>query len=92
MKKRAHTADGKFQRDDPSTPNINEAFVQPKKEIKMANKPTKASTARLDRSQAPRAPEPPEAIKAIRRAVGSGESAETKVVTNRHGIEVSTAK
>ena len=85
VKKRAHTADGKFQRDDPSTPNINEAFVQPKKEIKMANKPTKASTARSDRSQAPRAPEP-------RLAVGSGEFAETKVVTNRHGIEVSTAK
>tara|TARA_R110001632_G_scaffold93134_1_gene198533 strand:+ start:2313 stop:2468 length:156 start_codon:yes stop_codon:yes gene_type:complete len=51
----------------------------------MAKKPIKASTARSDRSQAPRAPEP-------RRAVGSGESAATVVVTNRHGIEVSTAK
>ena len=27
-RKRAHKADGSFQADDPSTPDINEAFVQ----------------------------------------------------------------
>ena len=51
----------------------------------MAKAKKKVNDARALRTQAPRAPEP-------RRAVGSGESAETKVVTNRHGIEVSTAK
>tara|TARA_R110002073_G_C9233364_1_gene561016 strand:+ start:125 stop:286 length:162 start_codon:yes stop_codon:yes gene_type:complete len=50
-----------------------------------ASKKKNTSTARSDRSQAPRAPQP-------QRAVGSGESAATVVVTNRHGIEVSTAK
>tara|TARA_Y100000401_G_scaffold117543_1_gene126982 strand:- start:4975 stop:5181 length:207 start_codon:yes stop_codon:yes gene_type:complete len=27
-RKRAHKADGSFQADDPSTPDVNEAFVQ----------------------------------------------------------------
>tara|TARA_R110002167_G_scaffold43800_2_gene132158 strand:+ start:198 stop:353 length:156 start_codon:yes stop_codon:yes gene_type:complete len=51
----------------------------------MAKASKKNNDARALRAQAPRAPEP-------KRAVGSGESAATVVVTNRHGIEVSTAK
>jgi len=39
-KKRAHKEDGKFKADDPSTPDVNEAFEQP---VEEAPKPAKAS-------------------------------------------------
>ena len=50
---RAHDADGKFTADDPKTPDVNEAFVEPKanKKKKNVEKATTVLIAKFDQSK-----------------------------------------